>query len=425
MNRICQIGGALLGLSALTSQVYALSFGSFDARAMSMGGAGVAVPNLATGQFYNPALLALHSGDEDKTGEGRHTLPMVSAQYSDAAKIAWQAVHDDLEGELSAAVQAYNENPGAATAQAGEAAARNLEEAMSGVRGEPILADLFVGYSVTEPGHKEGGAFFIGSRGVGGGEAIIDQDDLELLEDYIEALEFVRTAGVSGAAHPQLFNESGRLIDPEEDIISRARGQVGVITEIGVSAARVKKWRGQVFSFGVSPKAVNVRLYDDEWLFNDGEYQSTADNEQAFWRFNADLGAIWAPRESLLVGLTVKDIVPMSRVSEFGYEFRLEPRSRLGISYTQDKWLVGLDLDLYANRAFLAGERQHEVSVGVQYAAFKQLKLRAGYRADLNGNFGDALTLGAGFSWSFLSLDLAFAAGSDDHQAALQLGFAH
>lgn len=414
----------LASFACMAPCAFAASFGVFDARTQALAGTGVALGDLATGMYYNPALLALHAGDEDATDDGRHTLPALTAQYSDAMELAYKAVRDDLEGALSDAISAFNEAPGATTAADGEAAAMELQEAMLGVQGEQLYADLYLGYAVSEPGHKEGGAFFVGTRALGGGFAVVEHEDLDLVEDYVEAMRFIRTNGNEGVAHPELFAADGSLADPEEDIVSSARGRVALVTEIGVSAARLTKRWGEVFSLGFSPKVVNYQLYDDQWVVVDGRFRSTTGNQKNYWVINTDLGMIWAPSERFLVGLATKDLIPYGRSSEFGYEFKFRPRTRLGLAYRFSQVQVGWDLDLYANREFIEGEKTQQTSLAVEYQPWSMLQLRAGYSYDIDGADG---LLSGGFGWRFsaFSVDVAVAESDRGTSFGLQLGIAH
>ncbi len=414
----------IFAMGCLPLTTHAVSFGVFDARTLALGGTSVAMSNLTTGHYANPALLALHIGDEDDTEDGQHTLPSLTARYSDAAEIAYQTVEDNLEGQLSSAIDAFNLAPGPETALTGEETAIALKEAMEGVQDQPIFADLFLGYSMTEPGHREGGAFFIGSRVVVNGVADIAPEDLDLIDDYVEALRFIHTGGSEGSPHPELFLADGQLADPNDEILSSARARVGVMTEIGVSAAKLFKFKGQVISLGVSPKAMNLHLFDDEWDVNSGEFISDG-NDEDYWVFNFDLGMLWAPKENVRVGLTSKDFLTKEKTSALGYTFKLKARTRLGMVVDYEQVSVGMDLDLTPNRLFANDAKQQELSVGVEYSPWSILQLRAGYSYDLEGTFDGKLTFGAGVNWAGMRVDGAFATSDTDTVFGLQFGWKH
>ena len=57
--------------ACMSAPAWSISYGTYDARAMGMGSVGVAAGNIENAIFYNPALLALHDGDEDSSRDGR------------------------------------------------------------------------------------------------------------------------------------------------------------------------------------------------------------------------------------------------------------------------------------------------------------------------------------------------------------------
>lgn len=423
LKRISAIGCALASMLG-PSICHAVSFGVFDARTLGLGNTSVAMADLGTGHLYNPALTALHRGDEDDTQDGRHSIP-ATIRYSDAAETAVQILQDDLEGSLSRAIDNFNLNPGAETALAGEQAAQDLKTAMIDIRdGGDIWSDIYLGYSVSEPGDREGGAFFIGSRVVANGIASIEEADIDLTDNYIEALRFIHTGGTEGVPHPELFLEDGQLADPADDILSSALARVAVLTEMGLSGAKMFPLWGQAFSFGIAAKATNLTLFDDQWQVVDGVFVSDGQDEE-HWYFNMDVGVIWAPGDAWRIGLASKDLIPHSYTSALGFEFDFKPRTRLGAAYTQANWSVGMDIDLSVNSTLRQDVSTQEVSFGAEYQPLSFLTLRGGYVHDLEGAYEDKFSTGVGFQWRRLALDLTFASGSTDATYGIQLSIAH
>ncbi|HSC66892.1 MAG TPA: conjugal transfer protein TraF, partial [Cellvibrio sp.] len=97
---------ALLSMPGL-----AISYGVYDSRALAMGGAATAVGNHAQAAFYNPALLAFHEEEEEAGRDGRVYLPSIIVQVSEATESAVDAADDELDVQLSAAVDAFNSAP--------------------------------------------------------------------------------------------------------------------------------------------------------------------------------------------------------------------------------------------------------------------------------------------------------------------------
>lgn len=424
--------GSLLTYSLLTTWLlcspapaaWAAGYGVYDTRTLALGGAGVALGDYNTGHFYNPALSAFHDGHEDRTRDGLHSFQLLLASLSKGARTAAEALDDDLEGQLSGAVDSLNETPTPETARLGIEAARELERAMLDLRGENVDVEAQLGYSISLPADREGGAFFIGSRLIGEGRADIEAADLDLLQDYVEALEFIESGGTQGEPHPELYNDEGRLIDPSEQTLSTAEGAAALVSEIGVNAAKeFHLWR-QPLSLGLSPKAVYLRVFDESWETVDGEFDSTGEDETEVY-FNLDLGLATTFAEVFRVGLAFKDLRRKTLMTAQGREITLEPRSRLGLAYLGEKWRVGLDADLAKTARLHRDASRQDLSLGLEYQVVQGLQLRAGYSHDLEGSVDDKITAGLGWRLGRFALELAYSTGSDSQGAGLHLGWAH
>lgn len=401
---------------------HAVGFGVYDPRTLALGGTGVAMGDLGLGHLYNPAHTALHRGDEDTTRDGRHSLPAVIG-YSSASKAAYEAVENDIENRLSNAIDAFNANPGIETALNGERVIADLQATLRDIGNGNLFADAYTGYSLSEPGEREGGAFFVGTRIVGSGVSTIDQADLDLLDSYSEALRFIQTGGAEGTANPNLFQGNGQLADPTGNLVSSARAQVGAFTEIGVSVAKMLQIGRRTFSFGIAPKATNVILYDNTWQARDGALARDG-SDQSHWSFNLDVGMLWIPGDHWKVGLSSKDILTKHYTSPLGYRFTFKPRTRLGFAYEANRLKVGMDLDVVANQTLSTDQKQQDITLGAEYTLAKNLDLRVGYYHDLQQTFSGKLSFGVGYEWRRLSMDLAYALGSDDSSFGLQISLA-
>jgi len=409
---------------AATPFAWGSAYGIYDTRTLSLGGTAVALGDFNTGHFYNPALTAFHDGHEDRTQDGLHSFQLLISNLSKGARTAAEAVDDDLEGELSNAIDNLNDVPTPEAARAGINAARNLENAMRDLRGENVDVAAQTGYSISLPADREGGVFFIGTRLIGEGVADIRDDDLDLVQDYVEALEFIESSGSQGQAHPELFNDEDRLIDPSAHIQSSAAGTAVLITEIGVSAAKEFHLWHQPLSFGISPKAVYLRVFDENWEVVGGEFDSNGEDVTDLY-FNLDLGVATTFAEVFRVGLAFKDLRRKTLVTAEGREITLEPRSRLGLAYVGERWSIGLDADLAKTARLQRDASRQDISMGVEYQVLRGVKLRAGYNHDLEGSVDDKISAGLGWRLGRLALDLAYSGGSDSEGFGLHLGWAH
>lgn len=410
-------------LASIGSQSSADSYGIFDARTLALGGTGVALGDIDTGHFYNPALTAFHQGHEDHTRDGSHSFHAVLAALSDGARTAADAIADDLEGRLSAAIDSLNEVPTAAAARAGINAARDLDNAMRHLDGKDINADGYLGYSVSLPGDNEGGAFFVGSRFIGRGVSEINSADFELLQDYVEALEFVESGGTAGEEHPELRDAEGRFIDPSFRIQSSAAGTGLLLSELGVSAGKQYTLWGQSVAFGLAPKVVYLRIFDEDWRVVDGEFASIGENRTEFY-FNLDLGAAVTLADHWRIGLAVKDLRTKTIITDIGDRIELQPRSRLGLAYISETFDVGLDAELDKTPAVQGVKARQDISLGAEYR-LSQLAFRLGYRHDLEGSVGDQFSAGLGWHFHRLLMDISYLQGDGGEGAGLRLGWSY
>lgn len=367
MNRFhikCLVLGSLLG--GLSSPAYTDGYGIFDSRGLALGGTGVAIGNADSGHFYNPALTAFHQGHEDRTRDGSHSLHVILAAVSDGAQTAADAITDDLEARLSNAIDDLNDVPTPATARAGIQAAQDLEKAMRHLDGKNINADGYLGYSISVPGDMEGGAFFVGSRLIGRGIANIESADFQLMQDYVEALEFIESGGTRGQEHPELRDAQGRFTDPSKNIQSSARGTGLLVSELGISAAKQYAIWGHSVAFGAAPKAVYLRIFDESWQVVDGEFTSLGENRTEVY-FNLDLGAAVTLAEHWRVALAIKDVRSKTVWTETGDRIQLQPRPRLGLAYVSDALDVGLDVDLDQTPDPQDLTSRQDISLGIEY----------------------------------------------------------
>jgi Protein of unknown function (DUF3308). len=413
----------LIGLLAThASGLAADSYGVFDARGLALGGTGVALGNADTGHFYNPALTAFHEGHEDRTRDGSHSFHALLAAVSDGARTAADLIDDDLEGRLSDAIDDLNGAPTPETARVGIDAARELERAMRDIDGKDINAEGYVGYSVSLPGDFEGGTFFVGSRVLGRGVSQIAQADYDLLEDYMEALEFVESGGTRGEEHPELYNDNG-LMDPSEQIQSSASGTGLLLSELGVSAGKQYTLWNQEIALGIAPKVVHLRIFDESWRVVNGTFESAGTDRTEFY-FNVDIGAAVTLADHWRIGLAVKDLRSKTITTDAGERIKLQPRGRLGLAYIGESFDVGLDADLDKTPALQGEAERQDVSLGIEYR-LPILALRLGYRHDLEASVGDQLSGGLGWHLGSFLLDLTYVQGDGGEGAGLRIGWAY
>ncbi|MET0357629.1 MAG: conjugal transfer protein TraF [Cellvibrio sp.] len=431
---------AILTLGAAQSAT-AIDYGVFDSRALAMGGTVMAVGDTSQAQYYNPALLAFHSGDEDKTNDGRVYFPTIVVEASETVDSAVDAVDDELDTQLSNAVNAFNATPNTTTAGAVATGAGDLRKVLDEIANKDLTVNAFFGLSVSEPSDRAGGAFYIGARVMGAGTSRITDTDLALLDDYIGAMTDL-AAGASllsvATEYPNLIDTDGTLIDPTENLGSSADVSALAISEWGMAAAKEFDFWGQAVSLGVTPKLMRVDAYRDEADFNNLDDDTTSgfsDTKSTHITFNADLGIAAVIAEHYRVGIAIKDVFgkdfdteqeddPVTGLPRPDLIVKLRPRSRAGLAYVNESFSVGLDYDLKESTPMANEAPSQDLSLGGEYRLLDGLALRLGYRQDQTGLRANTTSAGIGYRWRKFVVDFAYSQSSDMKAGGLQLGWA-
>ena len=422
LRRLTLVALLACTLSILSSPVSAgASFGIYDARTLAMGGASVASANNDNAQFYNSALLAFNEEVEEKTRDSRFLFPLLIPQVSESAITIEELSQDDPSGSISRAVRDFNATPDAANALLVVDAIELLDDALADLEDEDIFSDIYVGLAVSEPGRLQGAGFFFGSRVLAGGRADISAEDRELLAAYQEGLTYIASDGTQGAERPELFDANGALINPVDDFESLVSATGAVITEAGVAMSRQVQLFGQALAAGLSFKVQRIDNFIDLERVVDDRI-SPRRNNRYYADVNFDVGLVRQFGERWRVGLAVKDIIPQDYDTALGTTIRMRPRARIGAAYQVGRFQVAADVDLNQNEPLGREQATQEVAVGAEWAIGAPLKIRGGYRHDMEGRRDDILSFGIGTVWKRLALDLAYAGSDDTRAAALQFG---
>ncbi len=421
----------------------AISYGVYDSRALAMGGSATAIGSYAQAAFYNPALLAFHDQEEEAGRDGRVYLPSILVQVSEATEAAVDAIDDELDTRLSGAINGFNATPTSQSAGQVAASAQDLSDALDDIANQDLNIDSFIGFAVSEPSNREGGAFYLGTRLIGGGLANVTDADSALLDDYIDSMNQV-AAGVDPAAvaaqYPQLINANGQLIDPTSTLTSNADISALAISEWGMAMAKQFEWRDYAIAVGITPKLMRVDAFRDTADFNDSldsaeeGIDEFSDTQATHITLNADFGVAATIKEHYRVSLTLKDAFeksftttqepdPVTGEPAPDLSVTLSSRSRLGIGYVNDNFSVGLDYDLGEAKPMANEAGTQELSLGAEYVLFNSLALRAGYRNDQTGLRDNLISGGIGYQWKRFVVDIAYASGGDYRGGGLQLGW--
>jgi hypothetical protein len=409
---------------ALSSPVLAgETFGIFDARTLAMGGASVASANNSNAQFYNAALLAFNEEIEERTQDSRFLFPLLTPQLSESAIDIEELAGDDPSQSITRAVNDFNAMPDALTAQSVVDVTAKLDAALADIDDEDVFADAYVGFALSEPGKLHGAGFFMGARLLGGGRSTVTAADRALLGAYQEGLSFVASGGAEGAAHPELFDANGALIDPGNELDSTVSATGAVVVEIGVAMSKQIYLFGYPIAAGISFKVLEIDTFEDVERVVDDRID-VEQNSETDANVNFDIGLAKEFGDRWRVGLAVKDIIPHNYKTSLGTVIRFRPRPRIGAAYQAGRLQVGIDADLIRSQTFANERPTQEAAVGVEWSLGSPVKLRAGYRYDFRGSRAGIVSLGAGTLWKRLAVDVAYAQGPKARAAALQFGIA-
>ncbi len=397
------------------------TFGIFDARTMAMGGASVASANNDNAQFYNSSLLAFNRDIEERTQDGRFLLPILIPQGSKSAIDLVEVVDDDPILAISDAVETFNELADSQNAQSVVDASAAFDATLASLDEDDLFGDIYVGMAVSEPGKFQGAGFFLGTRLIAAGQTTISPADRQLLSDYQEALTFVATNGAQGAAHPELFDVNGALIDPDNNFDSTVTAAGAAITEAGVAMSRHIQIFGLPLAAGISFKVQRFETFNDVERTIDDRIDVDRNSETDF-AFNVDIGFAKDIGDHWRLGLAIKDAIPADYDLTDGSSLRFRPRPRFGVAYSIGQIQLAADLDLMPNES-LSGERTtQELAIGAEWRPIPNISLRGGFRTDAQSNRDATVSVGVGTTWRRLAVDFAYAEGADSRGAALQFG---
>jgi hypothetical protein len=438
-RQLASLSCGLLALSAVPAS--AVSYGIFDARGLAMGGTAVAAGNTSQAQFYNPALLSFHDKDEDDSRDGRISFPNIVVQLSDTVEQTLDAADDELDEQLRTAVNNFNGLRTAENAGAVAGVSRDLRDLLDQLGNQDLSVDAFVGFSVSEPSKREGGAFYVGVRALGGGRADISEADRNLLDQYIQAMEAVAVGGDIGSIDPALLDETGNLRDPVDELTSSGDVSALTIAEWGVSLAKEFEVDGHDISFGITPKLQRVDAYRETLDISSGITSTDdgtrrfSDSKKTHITVNADVGIAALIEDHYRLSVAVKDVIAKEfstapRIDPDTGEVlpaqivQLKPRARLGFAYVTDVLTIGVDFDLRESTPLANEAPSKDLSLGIEYIAFDRLALRAGYREDQTNFRSSVTSAGIGYQWKRAVLELGYAASSDYEAGSLQFGWA-
>jgi hypothetical protein len=183
------------------------------------------------------------------------------------------------------------------------------------------------------------------------------------------------------------------------------------VTEAGMSISHEQVTNDIDWSWGITPKVMQLRLYDATLATTSKVSNLTGNDYLAYYStLNFDAGIAKTYLSGWRTGLVVKNVIPQS--FEFknapsagatpianGSTLYLNPQVRAGISYEYPKWFtVALDADLTRNDPAGLEDPSQCVALGGELSTSDWVQIRAGYRADLVNAARNIASIGFGLS---------------------------
>ena len=408
----------------LTKTAFAIPFGIYEPRSLAMGGAGVASATSVNAVFYNPAILSTYKDYKEKGKNEAFSFPVLSVRVSRAVEILAGIRDVDYQNDITNNFNTYNNSRTSENAQNALNTINSLYSTLGQIANNVFMLDASASLVIGVPSKYQGGAFFVTQRGVGDGQLSVSASDLELLNDYQEALQYITSSGAKGALHPELFDGGGNLINPSASIISEANARAAVISELGVGLSKQINIMGSDFSFGLTPKMVKVTTYDYHRSLN-SRVQDKEGTSNDDWQPNFDFGVLKKITSQWRAGLIVKNLIKRAYPTSTTQEVMIKPQWRFGIAYITPYLTYTMDLDLQKNDGVYPGNAAQHILTGIEIKQ-GQLHYRLGYRDTIahKGPKEDGVfSAGLGLNIKPTYFDLAYSENHQQRAASLMFGF--
>lgn len=372
---------AILMLPVLLSGVAEARPFGIEARSLAMGNASVAVADIATAPFANPAMLAYQKYDSDFA----LLLPAVGVYIDDSDGVV------DLIDQYQAA-----ENAGNATGQ--------------------LAAVQALDGKVISP--QAAAAFSLGMSG----------------EQYAFA--------VSARANVQFAGGVTDIATTQADLADNTKNRLKLnglgTSEVGISIASNLNLLGYKLAVGITPKIIRAEYFLlDQWLGDVNTDVGSLLDKNTITDLGSfttlDAGLVLEVSESIQLGVVAKNLLTkeIASVTPQGLvNVRFDTQVRAGMAYNGDYFRLAADVDLTENAPVLSlfpDVNTRMLSVGAEFNAFDFAQLRVGMQRNLATGLPDGvnqnlLTAGVGF-WFGFHLDVTAVHASDVSGLFVQTGF--
>ncbi|QCF26840.1 conjugal transfer protein TraF [Hydrocarboniclastica marina] len=409
------------GLIAAAGSVQAAPPAFTDARALAMGGTGVASGRPSSASFYNPALLSIqHKHNQD---DFNITLPSLNARVADDEDVIGQV--DDLQDTIDQFNEAVESFQSGGSPENARDAARTMQSQLRDFNKDAMRADVGLSLSFQKPGKALGvGVFADASLRANARGEYADQDDAFLsgIIDGSRAIELIDTGDEDQVSNNYELRSQGRIV-------------AAAMAEVGLTLSREFEIKGNALALGVSPKFVQLRTFDyiaNVAAFDDEDFDAE-DQETTKNGFNMDIGAAYTfgEHEQWVAGASIRNLIPMELKTVNDQKVELNPQMTVGMAHRSDWHTLAIDLDLTKNEAFSFEDDTQWLSVGAEVDVFNSAQLRAGARHNIahDSSTSDGiaeknqLTAGLAVSPFGMRFELAALLGDGELGGGAELGF--
>lgn len=336
-----------------------------SARGNGMAGTGVAVADLVSSGFYNPALAAMQT---DQTFVV--LLPSLGIEVEDDTKLI-----RDLE-DFDNQFQSYL-NGAFSAAQAADTL-HHLKNKLAYIHGG------MAGAVAVNKGDLGGSLFIQGFSELVTISDIRDQD--------IDAL--------LNGGNPTALASKGSVLS------------FGML-ELGLSFAKKVRFFEHDIAIGITPKLQKLltNYYETSILHFRFDDWDSGSNHTKKSTVNFDFGAAWQ-QGSYQVGFSVLNMIPyhINTADQMQmYQYKITPLVSLGFGYHIPLFTFAVDLDLTKQKGFthIHDDAQY-LRLGGEVNLFDWLQTRAGYKVNLENSLDNAFSLGGGISaFNTFHIDIA------------------
>jgi hypothetical protein len=348
---------ALLGsIFAAVQTSHAVEFAVVGARAVGMGGAGVAVTSDAYATYWNPAGLAMTKTIDIRVG--------VSAQAID--RLGIKDTIDDVKDFNTSDISQANINKANEIANRINRAGASLSAiGAAGVYIKGYYGEHAFGFNVSD----------VATAGM-----------------FVSRPVTVTSGGGTVSLNGQMALNG---LEARQAVMSYAYA-----------------FMDRLFSLGVSAKLIQGAAYTGTATIQGGNDVSLSDNlgkAKTSTAFGIDVGAMFRPSSWLRAGIVAKDINQPKFDTPAGGEFKLNPQVRAGVALNPwDTLTLTADVDVTKNKTLVPDIKSQVISVGAEQTILSELlSLRIGaFKNTADANSYITPTAGFGVRVFALRVDL-------------------